>query len=195
MGIDNILERISVGSEKEAEKITAEARAKATEIYAERTAEAKIAAAALIEAAEKDAIDRINHIKSTAALESRKLILAAKRDVINEVFDDIAPTFRKLPKDEYAAFLADVAVKSSEKGTLFFANVDYDVADKVRDLLRDKSQYKVAKTTVKDISSGFIIKYENVRIDCSVESIVENMKTELETIIASKLFPENTEKK
>ncbi len=195
MGIDNILERISVGSEKEAEKITAEARAKATEIYAERTAEAKIAAAALIEAAEKDAIDRINHIKSTAALESRKLILAAKRDVINEVLDDITPTFRKLPKDEYAAFLADVAVKSSEKGTLFFANVDYDVADKVRELLRDKPQYKVAKTTVKDISSGFIIKYENVRIDCSVESIVENMKTELETIIASKLFPENTEKK
>lgn len=195
MGIDNILERISVGSEKEAEKITAEARAKATEIYAERTAEAKIAAAALIEAAEKDAIDRINHIKSTAALESRKLVLAAKRDVINEVLDDITPTFRKLPKDEYAAFLADVAVKSSEKGTLFFANVDYDVADKVRELLRDKPQYKVAKTTVKDISSGFIIKYENVRIDCSVESIVENMKTELETIIASKLFPENTEKK
>ena len=195
MGIDNILERISVGSEKEAEKITAEARAKATEIYAERTAEAKIAAAALIEAAEKDAIDRINHIKSTAALESRKLVLAAKRDVINEVLDDITPTFRKLPKDEYAAFLADVAVKSSEKGTLFFANVDYDVADKVRDLLRDKPQYKVAKTTVKDISSGFIIKYENVRIDCSVGSIIENMKTELETIIASKLFPENTEKK
>ena len=195
MGIDNILERISVGSEKEAEKITAEARAKATEIYAERTAEAKIAAAALIEAAEKDAIDRINHIKSTAALESRKLILAAKRDVINEVLDDITPTFRKLPKDEYAAFLVDVAVKSSEKGTLFFANVDYDVADKVRDLLKDRPQYKVAKTTVKDISSGFIIKYENVRIDCSVESIVENMKTELETIIASKLFPENTEKK
>ena len=195
MGIDNILERISVGSEKEAEKITAEARAKATEIYAERTAEAKIAAAALIEAAEKDAIDRINHIKSTAALESRKLVLAAKRDVINEVLDDITPTFRKLPKDEYAAFLVDVAVKSSEKGTLFFANVDYDVADKVRDLLRERPQYKVAKTTVKDISSGFIIKYENVRIDCSVESIVENMKTELETIIASKLFPENTEKK
>ena len=195
MGIDNILERISVGSEKEAEKITAEARAKATEIYAERTAEAKIAAAALIEAAEKDAIDRINHIKSTAALESRKLVLAAKRDVINEVLDDITPTFRKLPKDEYAAFLVDVAVKSSEKGTLFFANVDYDVADKVRDLLKDRPQYKVAKTTVKDISSGFIIKYENVRIDCSVESIVENMKTELETIIASKLFPENTEKK
>ena len=144
MGIDNILERISVGSEKEAEKITAEARAKATEIYAERTAEAKIAAAALIEAAEKDAIDRINHIKSTAALESRKLILAAKRDVINEVLDDITPTFRKLPKDEYAAFLADVAVKSSEKGTLFFANVDYDVADKVRDLLKDRPQYIVA---------------------------------------------------
>ena len=148
-------------ADKKADKMKAkaEARAKATEIYAERTAEAKIAAAALIEAAEKDAIDRINHIKSTAALESRKLILAAKRDVINEVLDDITPTFRKLPKDEYAAFLVDVAVKSSEKGTLFFANVDYDVADKVRDLLRDRPQYKVAKTTVKDISSGLIIKY------------------------------------
>ena len=195
MGIDNILDRIAVDSEKAAESITSEARAKATELYAERTAEAKLAAAALIEAAEKGAIERINHIKSTAALESRKLVLAAKREVIDEVFDDITATFRKLPKDEYAAFLAGVAVKSSEKGTLFFANVDYDVADKVREYLKDKPQYKFAKTTVKDIASGFVIKYDNVRIDCSVDSIVENMRPELEAIVVSKLFPENTEKK
>ncbi|MBE6896458.1 MAG: hypothetical protein E7477_05090 [Ruminococcaceae bacterium] len=195
MGIDNILDRIAVDSEKAAESITSEARAKATELYAERTAEAKLAAAALIETAEKNAIERINHIKSTAALESRKLVLAAKREVIDEVFDDITSTFRKLPKEEYAAFLAGVAVKSSEKGTLFFANIDYDVADKVREYLKDKPQYKVAKTTVKDISSGFIIKYDNVRIDCSIDAIVENMRPELETIVASKLFPENTEKK
>lgn len=195
MGIDNILDRIAVDSEKAAENITSEARAKATELYAERTAEAKLAAAALIETAEKNAIERINHIKSTAALESRKLVLAAKREVIDEVFDDITSTFRKLPKEEYAAFLAGVAVKSSEKGTLFFANIDYDVADKVREYLKDKPQYKVAKTTVKDISSGFIIKYDNVRIDCSIDAIVENMRPELETIVASKLFPENTEKK
>lgn len=195
MGIDNILDRIAVDSEKAAESITSEARAKATELYAERTAEAKLAAAALIETAEKNAIERINHIKSTAALESRKLVLAAKREVIDEVFDDITSTFRKLPKEEYAAFLAGVAAKSSEKGTLFFANIDYDVADKVREYLKDKPQYKVAKTTVKDISSGFIIKYDNVRIDCSIDAIVENMRPELETIVASKLFPENTEKK
>lgn len=195
MGIDNILDRIAVDSEKAAESITSEARAKATELYAERTAEAKLAAAALIETAEKNAIERINHIKSTAALESRKLVLAAKREVIDEVFDDITSTFRKLPKEEYATFLAGVAVKSSEKGTLFFANIDYDVADKVREYLKDKPQYKVAKTTVKDISSGFIIKYDNVRIDCSIDAIVENMRPELETIVASKLFPENTEKK
>ena len=119
MGIDNILERIAVDAEKSASDVTSEARKKATEIYAERTAEAKTASAEQIEAAEKEAINTINHIKSTAALESRKLILGAKRAVIDEVFDDIPSAFRRMPKDEYAAFLAGVAVKSSEKGTLY----------------------------------------------------------------------------
>ncbi len=195
MGIDNILERIAVDAEKNAEVVTAEARVKATELYAERTAEAKSAASERIAAAENEAINRINHIKSTAALESRKLILAAKREVVEEVFSDIAPTFRKLPKDEYAAFLAGVARKSAQKGTLFFANVDYDVADQVRELLKNDPGYKVAKTTVKDISGGFIIKYDNVRIDCSLDAICQTMRPELEAIIVSKLFPEKTEKK
>ncbi|MBQ1862130.1 MAG: V-type ATP synthase subunit E [Clostridia bacterium] len=195
MGIDNILERIAVDAEKSASDVTSEARKKATEIYAERTAEAKTASAEQIEAAEKEAINTINHIKSTAALESRKLILGAKRAVIDEVFDDIPSAFRRMPKDEYAAFLAGVAVKSSEKGTLYFANADFDVADKVKELLKDKPQYKVAKSTVKDISSGFCIKYDNVKINCSIDSIVENMRPELESIVVSKLFPENTEKK
>ena len=195
MGINNILERIDLDAEKSAGDITSEARKKATEIYAERTAEAKTATAAQIEAAEKEAIDTINHIKSTASLESRKLVLAAKREVIDEVFEDIPSAFRRMPKDEYAAFLAGVAEKSSEKGTLYFANADFEVAEKVKELLKDKPQYKVAKTTVKDISSGFCIKYDNVKIDCSIDSVVENMGPELEAIVVSKLFPEKTEKK
>ena len=195
MGIDNILERIAVDAEKNAAEITSGAREKATEIYAERAAEAKTAAAALIEAAEKEAIDRINLIKSTASLESRKLVLAAKREVIEEVFSDIPSAFRRMPKDEYAAFLASVAEKSAEKGTLYFAVVDMDAAEKVKEILKDKSQYKIAKTPAKDIASGFCIKYDNVKIDCSVESIVDNMRPEREAIVVSRLFPENTEKK
>jgi V/A-type H+-transporting ATPase subunit E len=195
MGIDNILERIAVDAEKNAEDITSEARKKATELYAERTAEAKTESSALIDAAEKEAIDTINHIRSTASLESRKLVLAAKRDVIDEVFDEIPSAFRRMPRDEYASFLAGVAVRSSEKGTLYFANADFEVADKVKELLKDKPQYKVAKTTVKDINSGFCIKYENVKINCSIDSIVETMRPELEAIVVSRLFPDNTEKK
>ena len=195
MGIDNILERIAVEAEKSAEGITAEARRKAVDIYAEKTAEAKTATAAMIEAAEKEAKKKINHIKSTASLESRKLVLAAKREVIDEVLDDIPTAFRKIPRDEYAAFLAGVAVKSAEKGTLYFANSDVDVAETVKELLKDKPQYKVSKTASKEIASGFCVKYDNVKIDCSIASIVENMRPELEAIVVSKLFPENTEKK
>jgi len=195
MGIDNILERISVEADKAAADEIAAAREKANALFNEKTEAAKKAAEESIAVAEKEAIERINHIKSTAALESRKLILAAKREVIEEVFEEIPDAFKKLSEDKYADFLANVAVKAANKGTLYFANADSGIADKVRDKLADKPQYKISKTTDKEITSGFIIKYDNVRIDCSLPAIAENMRSVLEPIAVSKLFSDNTEKK
>ena len=104
MGIDNILERISVGSEKEAEKITAEARAKATEIYAERTAEAKIAAAAIIPASFRDDVVKafFEFLNGLAVLNGRAHRLANLRQ---RLFARVIERFRGNSKRESKARL------------------------------------------------------------------------------------------
>ena len=190
MGIDNILEKINIDAENAAAAEIEKAKEKAAALFAEKTEASKAAAEATVSAAEKEAIEKINHIKSTAALESRKLVLAAKREVIEEVFDEIPEAFRMLSEDKYAGFLAKVAVKAADRGTIYFSNRDSGIADKVKECLADYPQYKIAKTTVKDIESGFVIKYDNVRINCSVSAIVENMRPILEPIAVGKLFTE-----
>lgn len=188
MGIDSILERITAAGNEAAEKTVAKAHEKAAEILKQKAADSSAENDALIKEAEQEAINQINHVRSTVALESRKLVLAAKREVIDEVFDDVIMAFGKMPSEDYAVFMAKLARKVSERGTLTFSANDAKIADRVRDLLKDNTNYKVTKQTVKTIQSGFVLKYDNVQINCSVESIVENMKNELEPMIVAKLF-------
>lgn len=188
MGIDYILEKIAFAGDSAAEKILAEAKQTAAEIVSKKAAEASSENEALVSRAEQEAISQINHVKSTVALESRKLFLAAKREVIEEVFAEAKVAFRKLPAEDYAVFLTKVARKVSDRGSLVFAQNDAGVSERVKELLKDNPNYKVLKQTVKTIDSGFILKYDNVQINCSVDSIVENMRSELEHIIVSKLF-------
>ena len=59
---------------------------------------------------------RARHLDSTAQMECRKAVLAAKQDVIEEAFQAAHKKLLDLPREEYVAFLADLAVQASATG-------------------------------------------------------------------------------
>ncbi len=188
MGVENILEKITLEATAAAESVISDAKKEAVSIVEEAKKKAADSYAKSLDAAEKEAIESINHIRSMAALEARKMKLAAKREIIDETFVAAANRLRNLPDNEYAAFLAAMANASAEKGTLWFSERDFRLAEQVRPYL--KGEFKISRTTVKKLSDGFIIKNGNIQVKCSIEELLSVKRAELEPVAVNILFAE-----
>ena len=115
-GIEKITARIAEDGKAENDALLAQARAEAAEITAKYQAEAKAAAEEILAQGRKNAEARVRHLDSTAQMECRKAVLAAKQDVIEEAFQAAHKKLLDLPREEYVAFLAELAVKASVTG-------------------------------------------------------------------------------
>ncbi len=115
-GIEKITARIQEDGRQENEALLAEARAQAAEVAAKYQAQAKAEADEVLAQGRRNAEERARHLDSTAQMECRKALLAAKQDVIEEAFQAAHKKLLDLPREEYVAFLADLAAKASATG-------------------------------------------------------------------------------
>ena len=115
-GIEKITARIAEDGKAENDALLAQARAQAAEVTAKYQAEAKAEADEILSQGRRNAEERARRLDSTAHMECRKAVLAAKQDVIEEAFQAAHKKLLDLPREEYVAFLADLAVKASVTG-------------------------------------------------------------------------------
>ena len=115
-GIEKITARIREDGQKEIDAVLAEARAQAAEITAKAQAEAKAAAAEVLAQGRRAAAEREDRLASTAQMECRKAMLAAKQDVIEEAFQAAHKKLLELPSEQYVALLAELAAQASVTG-------------------------------------------------------------------------------
>lgn len=184
-GIDKILENIRTQTKEICEGIIKEAKAKSEKQMSAELETAQAKADAELEQAKKDAVSLVDGAKSTAALEKKKMILSAKRQIVDEVLDRSALAFRQMDKDVYKKFLAKLAL-SFNGGVLTFSQQDKALADDVMKLI-DNGAFSLSAETA-EIKSGFILKNGSVEAECSVETIIGEMRRELEPEISKILF-------
>lgn len=115
-GIEKITARIAEDGKAENDALLAEARAQAAEIAARYQGEARAAADEVLDQGRRDAEERARRMESAAQMECRKAVLSAKQDVIEEAFQAAHKKLLELPREEYVALLADLAVKASVTG-------------------------------------------------------------------------------
>ena len=115
-GIEKITARIEEDGKAEIDAMLAQARAEAADIAAKYEAQAKAEADEILAQGRKNAQERERHLESMAQMECRKAVLTAKQDVIEEAFQAAHKQLLNLPREEYVAFLADLAVKASTTG-------------------------------------------------------------------------------
>ena len=115
-GIEKITARIAEDGKAENDALLAQARADAAEVTARYQAEAKAAAEEILAQGRRNAEARARHLDSTAQMECRKAVLAAKQDVIEEAFQAAHKKLLDLPQAEYVTFLAGLAAKASVTG-------------------------------------------------------------------------------
>ncbi|NCB62407.1 MAG: hypothetical protein EOM52_02155, partial [Clostridia bacterium] len=115
-GIEKITGRIESDSRSQAEAILAEARANADSLRANYEQRAKAETDAILKKGAESAQAREERLGSVAQLEARKLILAAKQEMVGKAFDQALDKLTTLPDEEYVTLLAKLAAQAARTG-------------------------------------------------------------------------------
>ncbi len=125
-GIEKITQRIDQDVQGEIDEILAKAKAEAAAITASYEAQAKKEAEEILARGAKNAAEREERLGSVAVLETKKLTLAAKQEMLGKAFEQALQKLNALPDEAYVALLAELAVKASSTGReqLIFSQKD-----------------------------------------------------------------------
>ena len=193
-GIEKITARINEDCRKETYAILAEARAKADEITAKARTEAKAVEEEVLAQGRRAAAEREDRLASTAQMECRKAVLAAKQDVIEEAFEQAHKQLLALPQDKYIALLADLAVQASVTGRekLIFsapdrARVGKAVAAAANEKIGSNAALTLAEET-RPMDGGFILSDGAVEVNCTFDTLIRLQRGTLSGEVAKVLF-------
>ena len=115
-GIEKITQRMEDDAQREINEVLNAARAQADELTRRSREQADKESAAIVARGESAAAEREKRLESMAEMESRKLVLAAKQEVLDEAFTMALEKLCTLPDEEYIELLAALAVKAARTG-------------------------------------------------------------------------------
>ena len=115
-GIEKITAKIAADTEAEIAQLTAQTDEKVQSIGEAAKAQADKETADTLARGRKAADERLERLKSAAQMETRKLALGAKQEVLGEAFNLALEKLCSLPDPEYIALLTRLAVEASSTG-------------------------------------------------------------------------------
>ncbi|MCJ7806424.1 MAG: V-type proton ATPase subunit E [Clostridia bacterium] len=196
-GAERIIRRILDDANSKAVAIKAAAKEKSTAVENEAKQKAARKQEQILEKASKEAEEQKRRIIGVAQLEARKELLAAKQELISEVFQKSLNQLVDMDERLYLATIRDLILKLVETGTetVLGSAIDRDRIPAVfwkeinETLVKQgkKGELKLSVDT-RDIRGGFILQAEGVEINCSFESLLEMKRDQLEPEVAAVLF-------
>lgn len=144
-GIEKITQQILADAQTEVDSILAQANAEAAEIKAQYDAQAAAMTASHNEKNKAAADNREARLSSMADMETRKLTLAAKQDMVDRAFQNALSDLTALPEEDYINLLASLVVKTCTTGReeVIFSEKD---RDRVGKAVVTKANETLAKT-------------------------------------------------
>ena len=134
---------------------------------------------------------------TTAKLEARKSVLSCKQEMIAQAFGNVSETFKQMDRKEYARFMAQIMLHQVETGEeeVMVSSTDTDVLDEkfIREInqeLKDAGKQGELRLAEEpgEFSGGFVLLGRNAEINCSIESLVRQVRKSLEADVAGILF-------
>ena len=191
-GIEKITQRITADAQAEIDRVLGAAKEEAARITARMTAEADAVAAELAAKNEKAAAEHEERLVSAAQMEARKVQLAAKQDMLEKAYERALEKLCAMPAEQYAAVLAELLVKASSTGSeaVIFSAEDREKVGKaaVEKANSVSGKKLVLSDETQPIKGGFILKDQNVEVNCTFETLVRLQKAETAGAVAKKLF-------
>ena len=213
-GLEKITSRIISEAEEEAAAILSAADQKCSEIYDEYEERAKADAKKIAEQSAKECAGIIATAKSTVAINRRNAILGAKKELLDAVFETAEGQILLLPDGEYFDILITVLLKALEEGaalsggaapTILLNKSDKERfgGDIIERALSRVTEGRLAPSVFGrldvsaeciDIKGGLVLRYDDFDIDCSLETMMGELRPEIEGRVASLLFKDGDKK-
>lgn len=195
--IDKITEKIAAGSKKEVDAIIKEAKSKADEVISEAEKKAEALKAEIVASGERDAERERQRIVANAKLQSRKLRLEAKEDVIKEAFKMAEDKLKEIGSGEQYSSVLAALIKEAQAVVggdieLIARKDDLKVLtpEYIKKLSADtKARIEISPSTI-DTIGGVIVKAKDgkVEVNNTIEMRMERMRGELRPKVAEVLF-------
>ena len=194
-GLDKILSQISSEAKSSADAKVESARRQAEELIKDRKEKAKTEGGRIPQQSAAEAADIVARAESSAALQKRKAILAAKQRIIGDIIQKARETALALPEEEYFDRIRKMAAKYAlpQNGQIVFSAKDRDrLPADFEKLLNQAVSAKGGSLSVspetRPIDGGFVLVYGEVEENCSFEALFEGRHDILQDKVHEFLF-------
>lgn len=188
-GLEKIVEQIEQEAKAASEEKLAKTRKEADQILADAKVKRESSYEAAIKLADADAKQLLLRGQSAASLQERKLLLEAKQQIIQQIFEESAKTMRSLNIEEYFALLLRMVDRYArgENGNMSLSRQDLDrmPASFVKEL--ENRKITISKEPAR-ISGGFLLSYGETEENCSFEELLSANREKLQDQIVKFIF-------
>jgi len=200
MALEGILEKITKNAEEKVRAIKEKGHLKREEIVSKAEARAKeISERIHREAKEKAELER-RRASVSAELEYRKEILREKQELMEDCFQSALDELVNLPVEGYRAIIRKMLLNlatGSEERVLISPHdekrIDQSFIDGINEELMKagkQAHLKLDGPTPPNVRGGFILRTEEVEVDCSFGTLLSQLREELQAEVAGILFGE-----
>jgi len=198
MALDDILKKIKEETDAKISEIDSRIKKRVGEIDEEGGKKIADLRKHLLHEAEGKIKEERRSKLAIAQLDLRKALLMEKRRLLDETFNAAFEDIRNLGDEDYRKLFKKLTLQVAEEGNgnIFISNKDRKriTPSLIKEINEDlhkmgkSATLELAQEEV-DIDGGFILKMGKIEINCSLSSLFETIKEELESEVSGILFP------
>ena len=190
--VKNITSKILKDAEARKENILAAAEEEKNKILSKKASAANEIAQEILQKAETDAKSKKERVISSAKLKVRNNKLAAKQEIIDEVFENSINKITELPKEQFLNFLKNsiLSMNLTGKQTLILNETGLKFVDDsfIGELNKEVKATIILSKKIGNFKGGFILENNGIEINSTYEALVSSLRDELEFEVAKVLF-------
>lgn len=195
MEAQQVVEKILADAKAEAQKIKQAADEKEAAEQAKLTGQLDEYNKQTQDIAQKRADDEKLHILAAARMDISKQMLAEKRKILDEVFEKVRSRFEKLPDEEYSKLITKLMLEAVETGDEEVIvdkdekRIDEKFISRINSRIDKKGKGKLKMAGERqNIGAGFVLKRGKIKVNVSIEVLLQQARGKLETELAKELF-------
>jgi vacuolar-type H+-ATPase subunit E/Vma4 len=184
MALSDIFKKIEKETEEKIKKIEEEAKKEIEKIERKYQEEIEKRREKILNSVKEDVEKKIKHEEIKLSLETRNLILMKKREILDNLYQEILEELSKIDDKKYFDLILKLLKDCPDEGEIMPAKNREKITEEAIKKLNKKLVIKKSLP----IKGGFIFSSKNLEIDDSFENLIRIIREKTEIEVAKILF-------